>query len=52
VKLSSEKLRLRDYCNKWEQYEWRKRLWEEEHPEATHEEYQRAMKRIADELGL
>lgn len=35
-----------------EQYELRKKLWEEEHPEATYTEHERAMREIADELGV
>ena len=38
--------------SKWAIYEQRKHAWIQAHPEATHEEYEQAMRRIAKELGL
>jgi hypothetical protein len=36
----------------WAQYEFRKNAWLASHPDATPEEYQQAMKRIAKECGV
>lgn len=50
--MKHEPKREPDIRNVWECYELKKRLWEEEHPEALHTEHERAMRRIADELGI
>lgn len=36
----------------WEDYERAKQDWMFRHPEATHEEYERAMREIAKKMGI
>jgi len=36
----------------WRLYELEKRIWIDDHPDATPEEYQQAMRRLAQELGV
>jgi hypothetical protein len=36
----------------WREYEARKQRWAAGHPDATHEEYERAMRKIAEECGV
>jgi len=38
--------------SKWLEYNRRKLKWVDEHPSATAKEYERAIKRIAAELGV
>lgn len=38
--------------DKWREYELRKSQWQLSHKEATHEEHERAMRKIAEEVGV
>ncbi len=37
---------------KWQEYERRKKEWREQHPNASYQEHEAAVRRIADELGI
>lgn len=41
-----------DFRTRWAEYESHKRGWLATHPEATHAEYEKAMRAIARKLGV
>jgi hypothetical protein len=40
------------FADKWHEYEQRKSAWLRTHPEASHEDYQAAMRELARKLGV
>lgn len=38
--------------DKWREYELRKSAWQLSHKDATHQEHEQAMRRIAEECGV
>lgn len=43
---------MADHGTRWHEYEQRKQAYLRTHPEATQAEYERAMREIADRLGV
>ena len=44
--------KLKEETERWQMYEAAKRAWIAEHPGATPEQYEAAMKAIAERLGI
>lgn len=40
------------YADRWRLYELEKQAWSERHPDATHQEYEQAIREIAKRCGV